>query len=98
MVKKKLKMKCMGIIPNKINKLHLQNSKGEYLFHADFKVMLFFSTQKYLDHVLLHTSRLTAAQNTEQLIVRNEEKTWESVPLGIKVIIKTLLTPLQTIA
>lgn len=36
-----------------------------------------------LDHVLLDTERVAVAQDTEQLIIGNEEEPGEGVPLGI---------------
>ena len=47
-----------------------------------------------LDHVFLYTSALVAAQNGEQFVVRNEEKARKGVPLGVQVVVETLLTSL----
>lgn len=51
----------------------------------------------YLDHVFLYTGALMAPEDREQLIVRDEEKSREGVPLGVQVVIETLLTSLQSI-
>lgn len=49
----------------------------------------------YLDHVLLHTLRITTSQNAQQLVVRNKEESWESVPLRIQIVVERFLTLLQ---
>lgn len=36
-----------------------------------------------LDHVLLDTERVAVPQDTEQLVVGNEEEPGEGIPLGI---------------
>lgn len=50
----------------------------------------------HLDHVFLDTGRVTTPKNTEQFIIRDEEETWKCVSLGVQVVIKALLAPLQT--
>ena len=52
----------------------------------------------HLDHMFLDTFRIAAAQNAEQLIVRDEEESREGVPFGVEVIVQRFLTFLQTTA
>ena len=52
-------------------------------------------TSPYLDHVFLDTGALMAAQDGEQLIIRNEEEPREGISLGVQVVIETLLAALQ---
>lgn len=46
----------------------------------------------YLYHVFLDTKRVTAAKDTQQLLIRYKEKSWESISLGIQIIIQAFLT------
>lgn len=51
----------------------------------------------YLYHVFLDTKGVSAAKDTKQLLVRYKEKSWESISLGIQIIIQAFLTFLQHI-
>lgn len=42
----------------------------------------------YLNHVFLDTSALVAPQDGEQLIIRDEEETWECISFRIKIVIQ----------
>lgn len=53
--------------------------------------------QHYLYHVFLHACGIVTSKNRQQLVIRYEEEPGEGVSLGIKIIVKTLLTFLQTI-
>lgn len=48
--------------------------------------------------MLLHTAALTAAQNGEQLVCRDEEEAREYPPLGVQIVIEGLLASLQTVS
>ena len=48
--------------------------------------------------MLLDTGRVTTPQYAEEFIIRYEEEARKSIPLGVQVVLKTLLAPLQTIA
>ena len=50
-----------------------------------------------LNHVLLHTCALMTPENGEQFVVGYEEKSRESIPLRVQVVIEALLAPLQPI-
>ena len=50
----------------------------------------------YLNHVFLDTSALVAPQNGEQLIIRDEEETWECISFRIKIVIQRFLALFQT--
>ena len=48
-----------------------------------------------LNHVFLHARGLAAAEDGEQLVVGDEEESREGVPLGVQVVVETLLALLQ---
>lgn len=52
---------------------------------------------QYLDHVLLDTTVVAAAQDAEQLVVRDEEESRKSIAFGVQVVIQALLTFLHSI-
>ena len=51
----------------------------------------------HLDDMLLHAAGITAAQNAQQLVVRDEEEARKGVALRVQVVVQTLLTLLQPV-
>jgi len=47
--------------------------------------------------VFLHTARIAASQNAQQLVVRNEEEAREGVALGVEVVVERLLAAFKTL-
>lgn len=75
--------------------------------HAQYRLLNFLKHLKaqgtvesqtlYLYHVFLDTECTAAAKDTEQLIIRYKEKSWESISLRIQIIIQAFLAFLQHI-
>jgi len=81
------------------NRLNLNLNFKLEILHLNLKTktqianILLFS---YLNHVFLYTVRITASQNAQQLVVRDEKESWEGVALWVEVIVEWFLTSLES--
>ena len=67
-----------------------------YVLPAQLIATPIITLSTHLDHVLLDTGALMAAEDGEQLVVRDEEEAGKGISLGVEVVVEALLAALQT--